>query len=445
MPRFMGGLKKEHTMRTYSSHALKWLLGASIAATVLAGSALAQDKPYDGTTITVLFEGHPSSEAIIEMLPKFKEETGITVVPETVPYSDLTSRALLEFSTGSGRYDVVMDDWVKAIGYADADYIEPLDARMSGDTTYFDAADFVPAYLSSMSYEGAAYGVPVYGESTFLMYRKDLYEQFGIEVPQTFEELREAAKTIQEGTNGDVVGITLRGEQGIQNVYVWSGFLWGFGGQWLDESGMSAVDSPEAVASLEFFGDLLRDYGPTGVANFGWQENRLLFQQGKAAMTIDATVNGAYAEDPDESDIVGKVGYAPVPVATDDLKGGSSSLAIHGFYLNANSDAKEAAWQFMSWATAAAQQAAAMDIKPHSGVTSVSAMESEAFQSRYGMFSDAMVEAVSRGNTKYLPNVPAANELINNTGIAISKVIANTEDAASALATANAENNKALK
>ncbi len=423
------------------ARAASLMLGSAI----VAGAAAAQDKPFDGTTITVLFEGHPSSEALIEMLPEFTELTGIEVEAEIIPYSDLTSKALLEFSTGSGRYDIVMDDWVKAVGYADAGYIEPLDSYMSDATAYFDRTDFVPAYLDTMSYQGAQYGIPVYGESTFLMYRKDLFDQFEIDVPETFEELRAAAQAIQEGSNGDVVGITLRGEQGIQNVYVWSGFLWGFGGQWLDESGKSAIGSPEAVASLEYFGDLLKDYGPPGVANFGWQENRLLFQQGKAGMTIDATVNGAFAEDPSESDIVGKVGYAPVPVSTNSPKGGSSSLAIHGFYLNADSDAKDAAWAFMSWATAAEQQAASIAIKPHSGVTSLSAMNSEAFQSRYGAFAEAMVTAVSRGNTGYLPAIAAANEVINNTGIAVSKVLAGTEGAASALATANTDNNSAMQ
>uniref|UniRef100_A0A2A4Z1I0 Sugar ABC transporter substrate-binding protein n=1 Tax=OCS116 cluster bacterium TaxID=2030921 RepID=A0A2A4Z1I0_9PROT len=99
----------------------------------------------------------------------------------------------------------------------------------------------------------------------------------------------------------------------------------------------------------------------------------------------------------------------------------------------------------MSWATAAQQQIASMASKPHSGVTSLSAMNSPDFQSRYGAFADAMVLAVSRGNTGYLPGVPAANELINNTGIAVSKVLAGLEDAATALATANEDNNKALK
>lgn len=418
---------------------------AAFVATSITSTALAADKPYDGKTISVLFEGHPSTEAIISMLPEFTKATGITVEAETVPYSDLTSKALLEFSTGSGRYDIVMDDWVKAIGYADAGYIAPVDGFMKDETEFFDSADFVPAYLSTLAYKDASYGVPVYGESTFLMYRKDLFEKFGIKVPETFEELRGAAKAIQEGSDGELVGITMRGEQGIQNVYVWSGFLWGFGGEWLTEDGKSAIASPEAIKSLDFFGNLLKDYGPTGVANFGWQENRLLFQQGKAGMTIDATVNGAFAEDKSESDIVGNVGYAPVPVSSDNLKGGSSSLAVHGFYLNSDSDDKGAAWAFMSWATAAQQQIASMASKPHSGVTSLSAMNSTDFQARYGAFAEAMVTAVSRGNTGYLPGVPAANELINNTGIAVSKVLAGTEDAATALATANADNNKALK
>ena len=419
-------------------------LVTAVAAVAFTIPALAQDKPYEGETITVLFQGHPSSDAIIEMLPGFEESTGITVNAETIPYSDLTSRALLEFSTGSGRYDLVFDDWVKAIGYADAGYIEPLDSFIESDPE-FDRSHFVPAYIDTMQYEGKQYGLPVYGESTFLMYRTDLFEEYGLKPPKTFEELREAARTIQEGTDGEVRGITLRGEQGIQNVYVWAGFLWGFGGEWFDEEGSSAIDSPEAVKALDFYSKLLNDYGPTGVANFGWQENRLTFQQGRAAMTIDATVNGAFAEDPKESEIVGRVGYAPVPVSSENPAGGSSSLAVHGFYMNADSDAKDAAWEFMTWATAAEQQIRAVEIAPHSGVSSQAAMDSEPFQTRYGTFADAMVEAVSRGNTGYLPQVPAANEIINNTGIAISQALAGASDAETALGEAAEANDRATR
>lgn len=421
-------------------NALKLLVGFSF---VWFTATFAQDQPYAGQTITVLLEGHPASDAIQRMIPAFTEATGIKVNAEIVPYNDLTSKALLEFSTQSGRYDIVMDDWVHGVGYASAGYITPIKELAESLPTYYDAADFVPKYLSTLSYEDQLYGVPVYGESTFLMYRKDLFEELGIEVPTTFEELEAAAKTVYESTGGDVAGITLRGEQGIQNVYVWAAFLWGFGGEWL-EGDTSAIGSAEAAEALDVYSRILSNYGPTGVANFGWQENRLVFQQGNAAMTIDATVNGAFNENPDESSVVGKVGYAPVPMSTESPKGGSSSLAVHGFYLSKASQNPEAAWLFMSWATNAAQQTQSLTTDPHSGVTSLAAMNSDAFIERYGAFRDAMLEAIDRGNPQYLPNIPQANEIINNTGVAISQVLTGSMDAQTALTAANDENNSAL-
>ncbi|OUM85447.1 MAG: sugar ABC transporter substrate-binding protein [Bacillus thermozeamaize] len=408
--------------------------------------ASASDKPYAGVKIRALMEGHPTSEALLEMLPEFEAETGIKVELEIVPYSDLTSKALLNFASKTGAYDIVMDDVVKAYGYENMGYIEPLDSYISNPelNRYYDGSDFVPQYLNAMMINGKQYGLPVYGESTFLMYRKDLFEEYGIEVPTTFEELEEAAKTVYEKSGGKIAGITLRGEQGIQNVYVWAGFLWGFGGQWFDENGRSVINSPEAVEALETYARLLRNYGPQGVANFGWQENRLLFQQGQAAMTIDATVNGAYNEDPSESNIVGKVGYAPVPVkAGADLKGGSSSLAVHGLFLASDSKNKEAAWLFMSWATAKEQQIKSFQIAPNAGVSSLAAMETPEFAEKYGAFKDGMLEAIANGNIEYLPQVPESNEIINNTGIAISKALFG-QDAKAALDEANDLNNKAM-
>ena len=414
------------------------------AAALLFSSASAQNQPYKGQHITVLLEGHPTSDAIKAMLPEFTQATGIDVDAEIVPYNDLTSKALLEFSSQSGRYDVVMDDWVHGVGYASAGYIEPISSYAKRLGTYYQASDFVPKYLNTMTYKSGQYGLPVYGESTFLMYRKDLFAQYKIKVPTTFAELELAAKTIHDRTNGRIAGITLRGEQGIQNVYVWSGFLWGFGGQWLND-GKSALGTPEAAKALTYYSNLLRQYGPKGVANFGWQENRQLFQQGRAAMTIDATVNGAFNEDPKESSVVGKVGYAPVPTQPGvNAKGGNSSLTVHGFYLSKASKAKDAAWLFMSWATAKEQQIKSLQTNPNSGVSSRGAMNSSVFIRKYGAFREAMLKAIDRGNINYLPTIPQANDVINNTGVAISRVLAGTSTAAPALKQANDLNDKAL-
>jgi multiple sugar transport system substrate-binding protein len=282
----------EETMKRRILIALAAALAASVAV-----PAIAQDKPYAGTRLSVLMEGHPTTDGIQALLPEFTAETGIEVELEIVPESDVSPKILLEFSSGSGRYDVVQNNIIFVPGYVQAGYIEPLDQMANQWGQYFDRADFVPGYLGPNVIDGALYGLPVFGESTLLMYRKDLFEEYGIAVPTSFSDIEAAAKTIEEKSNGEIAGITMRGAQGIHSVYVWAGWLWGFGGEFINADGGSALGTPEAAAALEAYARVLRDYGPVGVANFGWEENRILFQQGKAGITLDATVNGAFNED----------------------------------------------------------------------------------------------------------------------------------------------------
>lgn len=406
--------------------------------------AIAQDKPYEGVQLSVLMEGHPTTDAIQKMLPDFTELTGIDVALEVVPESDITAKMLLEFSAGSGRYDVVQNSIIYIPGFVGSGYIVPLDEFLSATPDHFERADFVPGYFDTNVLDGKIYGLPVYGESTFVMYRKDLFEQHGLEPPTTFEAIETAARTIHEATNGDVAGITMRGQQGIQGVYVWAAYLWGYGGSFLNDEGQSALATPEGIAALEDFARILNDYGPVGVANFGWEENRLLFQGGGAAITLDATVNGAYNEDPAASKVVGEVGYVPVPMRSEKPRGGSSSLAVHSLFVAADSPNQEAAALFAAWATAAEQQVRSIESDPNSGVTSLTALDSDAFNSRYGAFKDAMIAAINQGNPQYFPVIEATNEIVNNTGIAVSQALAGTAAAADALAAADEANNAAI-
>jgi len=416
------------------------------AAATEAANAL---RAYEGTTINVMLENHPSSVAIKELAPQFEELTGIKVNIEVLPYEEMPEKILLGFNMGSSDYDIVMNDSLSMTSYVANDYVLSLDEFIANESVnqFVNLEDFVPTYLETMKRDGKIYGLPVYGESTFLMYRKDLFEQYNLEVPKTMEELIACAKAIYEGSNGEIAGITMRGQQGIHCLYTWSGFLWGNGGRWFDESGKMDLASPEAIEAAQTYADLLNDYGPMGYANFGWQENRLLFQEGKAAMTIDATVNGAYCEDASESSIVGKVGYAAVPAFEGATQyGGQHSLAVHPMYLSKFSQNPEAAFLFMSWAMSPDVQSQCMSIEPHSGVTSLAAMQSDAFQQLYGAFVDGMLEALAQANPNYTPQNAEAQEIINRVGAAMSEVLAGTKTAEEALTKVNQEvNTEVLK
>lgn len=390
----------------------------------------------EGVTINVLAEDISYTNNWKELLPEFEEQTGIKVNIETVPYSDQAAKILLNFSQKSSDYDVVFTDNTYGTGYFESSYVEDL-SKYDSDFVALD--DFYQPYLAPMQKDDATFGLPVYGESTWLMYRTDLFEQYGIDgPPTTMDELETAAKTISEGSGGDVAGITLRGAPGIQSVYPWAGFLRAFGGDFYDGDTL-AVDSPEAVEATQFWADLLKNYGPSGVGNFDWEQNRIAFTQGNAAMTIDATANGPFNEDTAASVIAGKVGYAPIPYAISDppTSGNTdNSLNVHALYLSSFSEKKDAAYQFMTWATSEEVQSNAVETTEAVGVTLNSVLESPAYDEKYGPFKDALLEQLATGNVDYLPAGTDANAIITEVGQALSRTLAGEADAKDALTAA---------
>ncbi|MCI1787579.1 MAG: sugar ABC transporter substrate-binding protein [Actinomyces sp.] len=392
-----------------------------------------------GDTITVLMEEISYTDNIKSLLSDFEQQTGITVNLETVPYADQSSRILQEFAQGSSTYDVVFNDNTYGPGYFSSGYVEDLSSYASSDTRFGTLDDFYEPYLTPMTEGDAVFGLPVYGESTWLMYRTDLFEEYGIDgAPTTTDELMADAKTISEKSGGEVAGISMRGMAGIHAVYPWAGILRSFGGSFYDADGNLAIDSDAAVEATQYWADLLTDYGPAGVGNFDWEQNRIAFTQGKVAMTIDATANGPYNEDSSSSTVAGKVGYAPIPYAEGVTPGDNTdnSLNVHALYMNAKSAHKDAAWKFMSWATSQAVQENAVDTVEAVGVTNADVLTGDAYKEKYGAFQDAVMSQLTTGNVDYLPTGDDANTIIENVGQALSEVLSGQSSAQDALSTA---------
>ncbi len=410
-------------------------------------SIASADAGYKGITINALLEGHPTDRAVAKLLPEFEKQTGIRVNIEVLPFEKMTKTGEDILNSKSDRYDVIMDAWVNAVNYAEAGHLEPLDSFINNKrlNRFVDISDFVDEYLAESCYKRERFGLPMYGESTFFYYRKDIFDKYRIKVPETMEELKEAAAAVKEKSNGEVYGISLRGREGIHSVYIWSTFLWSFGGRWINEQGRSELDSPEAIKAAEFYSDLLNNYGPPGYSGFGWIENRDIFIRGRAAMSIDATVNGAFNEDTKISVVAGKTGYAGVPAAKGiKLKGGNSALVTHQMYINAYSKKKEAAFLFISWATSKKTQLRGLNHEPNSGVSSKTAINSALYNKKFGSFKKTMLESLKKGNPDYLPRVAQGPVIFQKTGEALSRILSGNEKAEEAMKRVNREINDIL-
>jgi len=217
-------------------------------------------------------------------------------------------------------------------------------------TTGYDANDFLPQLRATLSHKGDLYSVPFYGESSFLMYRKDLMAQAGIKMPlrPTWDEVAKIAAQMHNAKKG-MAGICLRGDPGWgENLAPIDTVINSFGGRWFNPDWQAQLTTPEVEHAVTKYVSVLQQYGEPGAPEAGFSECATLYGQGDAAMWYDATSAVSVIEDPQQSKVAGKNGYAWAP-SQDGRPSGwlyTWSLAIPATCPN-----KQNAWDFVAWMT----------------------------------------------------------------------------------------------
>jgi sorbitol/mannitol transport system substrate-binding protein len=265
----------------------------------------------------------------------------------TLEENVLRERVTTDIATKGGQYDVMTIGTYEVPIWAKQQWLLPLD-DLGAD---YDAGDIIPAIASGLSADGKLYAAPFYGESSFIMYRKDLMEKAGLTMPEapTWEFIADAARKMTD-RNAGINGICLRGKAGWgENMAFLTATANSFGARWFDEKWQPQFDQPEWKNALDFYVKLMNDAGPQGASSNGFNENLALFQQGKCGMWIDATVAASFVSDPKNSTVADKVGYALAPDTGLGKRGNwlwAWSLAVP-----AGTQKADAAKKFVAWAT----------------------------------------------------------------------------------------------
>ena len=265
----------------------------------------------------------------------------------TLEENVLRQRVTTDIATKGGQYDVMTIGTYEVPIWAKQGWLVALD-DMPED---YDVEDILPAIRGGLSQDGKLYAAPFYGESSMVMYRKDLMEKAGLEMPDapTWDFIKQSAEAMTDEEN-EVYGICLRGKAGWgENMAFLTAMSNSYGARWFDENWQPQFDSEAWKATLTDYLDLVNNYGPPGAANNGFNENLALFQQGKCGMWIDATVAASFVTNPDDSQVADQVGFALAPDTGKGKRGNwlwAWSLAIP-----AGTDSEDAAKKFIAWAT----------------------------------------------------------------------------------------------
>ncbi|KUM99635.1 sugar ABC transporter substrate-binding protein [Streptomyces yokosukanensis] len=301
-------------------------------------------------SITVAIVANPQMQDVQKLTPYFERaHPGVHVRYVTLPENVARQKITESVATGGREFDVVMISNYETPMWARNGWL--VDLQPYADRTRgYDPGDFIAPIRQSLSYRGDLYSVPFYGESSYLMYRRDLLAAHRLAMPArpTWDQVAALARKLDDPAHR-IAGICLRGVPGWgENLAPLNTVINTFGGRWYDLRWNAQLTSPEVTKAVAFYTDLLRTVGEPGAATAGYTECGTDMAQGNAAMWYDATVAAGSLEDPSSSKVVGRIGYAPAPVERTRSSGWlySWSLAIPR-----TSRRRDAAWQFLSWAT----------------------------------------------------------------------------------------------
>ena len=315
--------------------ALGLALGMTCASSAIAGEL----------TIATVNNGH-----MIEMqklTPVFeKANPGITVKWVTLDEGTLRSRVTTDITTKGGQFDIMTIGMYEAPIWGSRGWLEALNFDAG-----YDVNDILPAMRGGLSHDGTLYAAPFYGESSMIMYRKDLLDAAGMTMPDnpSWGHVADAAAAMTDKDNG-VYGICLRGKPGWgDNMAFITTMANSFGAQWFNEDWTPALDSPAWNHAVNFYVDLLNNYGPPGSSGNSFNEILALINEGKCGMWIDATIAASFVANPEQSQVADVIAFAQAPQAV--TTRGANWLWAWALAIPAGTKQADDALKFIEWAT----------------------------------------------------------------------------------------------
>ena len=321
---------------------------ALIAATALVSVASTAATAEEITIATV---NNADMIVMQGLAPQWEEATGNSINWVVLEENVLRQRTTQDIATNGGSFDIMFIGAYEAPIWGANGWLEPLNDF--GDDADYDLNDIFQLVRNGLSdTEGNLYAVPLYSETSFTFYRKDLFEQAGVEAPTeqiTYTEFAELVSKVHDPANG-VYGTCQRGKAGWGENMAFIGPLANaFGARWFDMDWQPQLDSPEWNAAIHYYVDLMNNYGPPGATGNGHNENRALFSDGKCATWVDATSAANYIKNPANSKVADQTDFFQAPKEV--TSNGTGWFWSWALAIPKSSQKTDTAKDFLKWAT----------------------------------------------------------------------------------------------
>jgi sorbitol/mannitol transport system substrate-binding protein len=279
--------------------------------------------------------------------PKWEQATGNKLNWVVLEENVLRQRATTDIATKGGQFDIMTIGSYEAPIWGKQNWLVSLD-DLGQD---YDYGDVIPSVKNALSHAGKLYAVPFYAESSFTFYRKDLFDQAGIKMPDkpTYDQIAEYAAKLTDKSK-EQYGFCQRGKPGWgENMAFIGPMVNAFGGRWFNEKWEPQLTTEPWKNAVTYYVKNMREYGPPGATANGHNENRALFATGHCAIWVDATSAAGYIYNPKESQVADKTAFTAAPMQV--TSNGSGWFWSWALAIPTSSKKIDAAKSFVKWAT----------------------------------------------------------------------------------------------
>ncbi|EPR15987.1 sugar ABC transporter substrate-binding protein [Agrobacterium sp. TS43] len=277
----------------------------------------------------------------------WEKETGNKINWIVLEENVLRERVTTDIATNGGQFDIMTIGGYEAPIWGKQGWLAPVDDL--GDD--YDYADLLDPIKKGLTVDGKLYAVPFYTESSFTLYRKDLFDAAGLKMPDnpTYDQIKDFAAKLTDKSKQQY-GICLRGKPGWgENMAFLGTMINTYGGRWFDMDWKPQLTSEPWKKAISDYVALMTSYGPPGAAANGFNENQTLFSSGRCAMWIDATSAAGRVYDPKQSQVADKTAFTRAPVEA--TPNGSSWSWSWNLAIPNTTKKLETAKSFVKWAT----------------------------------------------------------------------------------------------
>lgn len=323
-------------------------------------------KKYDGTTIEIQMVQHTASEAMVNKLEEFEDLTGIHVEYSITPESNYFDKVSTSLASGSGSPDLFMSGAYQLWDYSASGYVEDLNTYLEDPSMVspdYDYDDFVQSAVNALKWSGVPgeqvgtgqqLALPLAFEVYTMAYNKKAFEDNGLQIPKTYDELLHVCDKLQGWNGENSYAVAVRGARDWGTIHpAYMSMFAAFGAKDFEIEGdklVSKVNSPEAVKMTEFFVDMIKRGGSSSWSKYTWYDCGVDLGTGNTAMVLDADNNPVHQNWEGASEEAGNIAFAPLPVA----KEGDPQISNYWTWsvaMNSASKNKGAAWYYIMYFT----------------------------------------------------------------------------------------------